>query len=387
MRRNVTKRRPVILVVGPTPPPYNGMSVVTQNLLKSRLCDQFEIVLLDIADRRGLSNVGRFDWRNVGLAVCHGFRFLSLLVTKRPDIVYVCISQNTLGYLRDSLFLVPARLWGTRVVVHLHGGAFRSFYDRASLPMRWLIDWTLRSVRRMIVLGDKLRPILHGLVDETRIAAVPNGIAADEMPDEPLKEWRSPSSRVSEDGDRFQITYLGSLIETKGFLDVLRAAPLIAAQCPGARFVLAGGLRHAQKAQEAQTIIEEQDISGIISMPGVVVGREKAALLRHSHVFVFPPCEPEGQPLVILEAMAAGLPVITTDQGAITETVLDGVNGFIVPARDPEALAEKVVLLLNDPALRERMAQASRERFLEHYTLDRWANDMVRVFQGVLEKD
>jgi glycosyltransferase involved in cell wall biosynthesis len=90
--------------------------------------------------------------------------------------------------------------------------------------------------------------------------------------------------------------------------------------------------------------------------------------------------------MVVLEAMAAGLPVITTDQGAIRETVLDGVNGFIVPKGDPAAIAEKIVLLLRDHDLRRRMGQASRERFLASYTLARWSHDMLRVFQEVLEE-
>ena len=85
--------------------------------------------------------------------------------------------------------------------------------------------------------------------------------------------------------------------------------------------------------------------------------------------------------------MSAGLPVIATPQGAIPETVVDRVNGFLVPPRDPAAIADKILLLLRNEDLRRRMGQASRERFLKYYTLDRWANDMARVFREVLNED
>ena len=90
--------------------------------------------------------------------------------------------------------------------------------------------------------------------------------------------------------------------------------------------------------------------------------------------------------MVILEAMAAGLPIITTDQGVIRETVMHEVNGFIVPKGDPPAIADMILLLLRDEALCQRLGQASRERFLAHYTLDRCARDMARVLKEVIEE-
>jgi glycosyltransferase involved in cell wall biosynthesis len=122
-------------------------------------------------------------------------------------------------------------------------------------------------------------------------------------------------------------------------------------------------------------------------MPGEIAGNDKARLLISSDIFVFPTCYPyEGHPFVILEAMAAGLPVISTDQGAIRETVLDGLTGFIVPHSDPRAIAEKILLLLRDSDLRRRMGSASRDRFLRHFTLERWGTDMYQLFGKVLSE-
>jgi glycosyltransferase involved in cell wall biosynthesis len=349
--------------------------------MNSGLREQFELAVLDTADRRGLTNIGRFDWGNVSLAIQHGISFLWWLLSRRPDIIYVGISQNVLGYLRDCLFLVPSRLLGCRVVIHLHGSDFRSFYLRSPALLRILIQWTLGSVRRAVVLDASLREIFSGLVPENRIVVVPNGIS-------PMPQVANEAGSSADRSDSYcRVVYLGTLMKAKGFMQVLHSIPLVLKKEPQVRFILAGEHCYREEIQEARDFISQNGLDSFVSMPGIVIGKEKARLLNEADVFVFPPVAPEGQPLVILEAMSASLPVITTDQGAISETVLDGVNGFIVPAENPAILAEKVLLLVGDPALRQKMGSASRERFLEHYTLDRWVNDMSRMFQDVREEN
>src|SRR5882762_10156183 len=98
-----TGRAETVLIVGPTPPPAHGISVLTELLLQSGLKESFEVVHLDTSDRRTLDNVGRFEIRNVALALYHGARFLWLLLWKRPALVYIPVSESPLGFVRDSL--------------------------------------------------------------------------------------------------------------------------------------------------------------------------------------------------------------------------------------------------------------------------------------------
>jgi glycosyltransferase involved in cell wall biosynthesis len=177
--------------------------------------------------------------------------------------------------------------------------------------------------------------------------------------------------------------YLSNLTEAKGFMDVLAAAPLIRERIPDVHFILAGEWTFKREMDDARAWIEGNHLHSVIHMPGVVAA-EKVELLLSSDVFVFPPRQAEGQPVVILEAMAAGLPVVTTDRGAIAETVLEGVTGFIVPARDPRMIANRVSQLLEDHELRLRMGRAGRKRVEERYSLRRWGSDIGRLFQQVL---
>ena len=139
--------------------------------------------------------------------------------------------------------------------------------------------------------------------------------------------------------------------------------------------------------EKANALIANYKLEQHVKMLGVVKGQEKEKLLAESDIFVFPPIAPEGQPLVILEAMSAGLPIITTDQGAIRETVVDGINGFIIPPGKPEVIVEKILLLARDQKLRAQMGLSSREIFVKNYTLDRWANNIADLFQEVLKEN
>ena len=151
-----SERLDTVLMVGPTPPPAHGISVLTELLLRSSLTESFEVVHLDTADRRTLDNVGRFEFHNVMLALYHGARFHWLLLRKRPALVYMPVSESRLGFLRDTLFLLPSRLWGIPLVLHLHGGYLDTLYAKRSAVFQWLMRFSFSQAARAIVLSERL---------------------------------------------------------------------------------------------------------------------------------------------------------------------------------------------------------------------------------------
>jgi glycosyltransferase involved in cell wall biosynthesis len=91
----------------------------------------------------------------------------------------------------------------------------------------------------------------------------------------------------------------------------------------------------------------------------------------------------EGIPNVVLEAMACGIPVVVTDVGGVSEAVTDGVEGFVVPPRDPDRLAQALVRLAGDPSMRARMGAAGRERIETAFTLDGQLEDFLAMYREV----
>jgi glycosyltransferase involved in cell wall biosynthesis len=105
-------------------------------------------------------------------------------------------------------------------------------------------------------------------------------------------------------------------------------------------------------------------------------------LMRSFDVFVLASLT-EGISLTLLEAMAASKPIVATNVGGNPEVVVDGVTGFLVPSQDPQAMADKILLLLNDPQLAQRMGIAGRRRVEQNFSLERMTDEYEKVYRAV----
>src|SRR5262245_20773807 len=128
--------KPSLLIIGPTPPPYHGVSMATKAILQSGLRERFDLAHLDLSDRRGIQHVDKPDIHDVWLFITQWLNLISLLWKDRPVVTYLPVSQSTIGFFRDSFLVFPAWLAGSRIVLHLHGGNFRAWYDSRSFPMK-----------------------------------------------------------------------------------------------------------------------------------------------------------------------------------------------------------------------------------------------------------
>ncbi len=367
-------QRDSILIVGSLPPPAIGPYLAIERLVSSReLNAAFDIRFVDISDHRSPSNIGRFDARNVFLGLKHALICLARLVSRRRQILYVSIAQGTWGYLRDLAFILPALCLRTPVVIHLRGSEFGAFYQQMPGWLRYVTRFVLARTARMIVLGEGLRKTFDGLLAPSQIAVIPNGIRYQEYE-------RSPVTGAAP--FRKKILFLASLRRRKGVFVLLEALPQVLARHPDAQVTFAGSWRSNQERKEAEQLIEELRLSGRCRFVGEVSGQEKVRTYLDHDLFVFPPIEPEGLPWVILEAMSAALPVITTDQGAIAEVVDHGKTGFVVQPTK-ESLARAICRLLDDPEGARRMGIEGRRRVESHFSEAAYLQKLIAVLRDV----
>jgi len=343
-----------VAFLAPTPPPVMGPSIATTVVFSEEPPSDIELVHLDTADRRSLSTLGKIDLGNVWQALRMYAGLFSILLLRRPRVVYVPISQTPIGYVRDTGLICLGWIFGRRIVLHLRGGDFRAFYDRCGRPLRFWIRWTLRRAAGVIVLGECLKRQFTPFVEESRIFVVPNGEDFPEL-DRVARVYERP---------RRHVLYLGNLIPPKGAGDLLRAVPGVLARHPDTRFTFAGEFRQPEFERWARGFVAERGLEDPVRFVGPVDRDGKTRLLKEADLFVFPSTR-EGHPWVIVEALAAGLPVVTCDVGCIRESVIDGLNGRLVPPRDPARLAAAITGLFDDPETLRAMAAASRSHY-EH---------------------
>lgn len=162
----------------------------------------------------------------------------------------------------------------------------------------------------------------------------------------------------------------------KGTEHLVDAFALVAATHPEARLMMVG---EGPCRQSALRALEQHGLSGRSDLPGWVAG-EIGEVLDDFDVFVMPSLW-EGLPYVVLEAMRAGLAIVSTDVGGISEAIEDGVDGLLVPPASPEALASAISRLLDDPELRATLGRAARERFERDFSLAAMHAAAVCVFR------
>lgn len=362
--------RPSLLLIGPTPPPFHGVAVAVQSLLQSCILEQFRVSHLDLADRRGIEHVNKPDLHDVVLFLQQWLRLLSILFRTCPTVTYLVLSQSTIGFLRDSLLIWPVYLRGSQIVLHLHGGNFRNWLHGRSWLMKVYVELVLRRITRVIVLGESLKSQFDGLVEHSRIAVVSNGI-----------DWEDSGSpgKVAYRRSRFRILHLSTLSHLKGALVLLQAIPLVLRRRRDVEFVFAGPWSHLQDRLWAEQFIAQEELGEYIRFSGQVDGDEKRILFNSADVFVFPGVQQEGQPLVVIEAMAAGLPVIFTDRGCLRDTVVSGETGLETPINDAHQLADRILWLLDHSEEMEAMGRRARQRYESLYTKKRHIENMIEV--------
>lgn len=363
-----------VLVLGKLPPPYMGPAIATKIILESSLKDYFRLLHINTQANTDLTGIGQLSFSKLFRNFKIYFNLLYVCLKQRPALALIPISQSASGFLKDSIFILIARLTGTRVLIHLRGSNFSNRMSQSSVMLRWYVRLTLSLTSGVIVLGKKLRYLFENYYPEERIHVVPNG-----------GNYSLPlRNRIDE--KYFEIVYLANLQPSKGIEDVIQAIKLLKEKTDYPfRMTVIGAWRNEQTRKTVLQLIEENKLPVTVLTPDKT--ENKFQHLVNADAFVFTPREPEGHPWVIVEAMACGLPIISTDQGAITESVIDQQNGFIVQTSSPEQICEKILLLMNNPELRKRMGEQSRLLYQSSFTEDRMVKNLVTVFNKVIHQN
>jgi glycosyltransferase involved in cell wall biosynthesis len=258
------------------------------------------------------------------------------------------VSLTRTGLLRDTAFIVLARLAGRRVVAHVHGS------DLEQIRRRSLRGAALRLVGRMSSECVAIAPSLAGRLGElgVRASAILNPVRVHPDRDAP---------RAEEAGGAFRLLFVGTYGARKGCPELVRALALAREQGADVSLTFAGKEeRHGEEAH-LRGLVDELQLDGAVSFAGVVAAKDLPILYRAASAFCLPSYR-EGLPMALLEAMAAGLPSITCAVGGIGDVVVDGDSGLLVPSGDVDRLAAAIVVLASDEDRRRQMGESARDR-------------------------
>jgi glycosyltransferase involved in cell wall biosynthesis len=290
-------------------------------------------------------------WRKLGAMLRAYAVFAGLLLRGRVGLVHVHLASRA-SFWRKSGFFLLAMLFRIPAILHLHGGGFAQFYEQCGPLRRRFVRFVFARSAHVVVLSEGWRQWVRSMCGHPRVEAIYNPVL---LP--PACSWEARS--------RGGVLSLGRLGRQKGSFDLLQAAARVMPQVAALELRLGGDGEHdAVRAQAAQLGIAEH-----VRLLGWVSGEGKRRQLAQARLFALPSYF-EGMPMSVLEAMAAGLPVLATSVGGIPEAVADGVEGFLVPPGDVDALAARLAQLLEDEALARRMGEAARRKVESTFSSD-----------------
>lgn len=302
--------------------------------------------------------------------------------------VYMTIGTSRAGFLRDMMIIWPSWFLRRRIVVHLKGGGFLSFYQESPGWLKHLMLQTFSRADTIIVLGNLLRDQFEFVPHvDSKLQIVPNG-----FPDELQRSGAKSMQLIS--SEQLKLLYLSNMIPSKGYLEVLEACKILSdeRQIPfhcdfcGAFVQTVNDDQYVSAAQaesEFRSLIRETGMQDLIAYHGTVTGSIKQKFLEQAHVFILPTAYPwEGQPISIIEAMAFGLPVIASRYRGIPEQVIDGYNGYLINPRSPKEIADAVEKLWHDPDLYRQFSQNALQHFEGHFTQEKHLNRLIPIILG-----
>lgn len=379
-----------VIAIGPLPPPVSGGSIAFREVCDDLARNGINCRVINISPAQSSTIVGR---RVVAARVRSWLGALATLHTELSaapaSTVYLLLGQARSSFARDLLCVAIGRWHDARIVGHVHGGCYDLLHDESGPIVQKSIRLMVRQLDRVVVLGESLR----GMLDfepsaRTRLTVVPNGL--------PSTAWSATAPRHITAGQPLELLFLSNLIETKGYLDLISAAALLRKRGVDVRVHLAGEFRQSpddervRSAEHARVLLGETvrdlGMDDVVTLHGAVDEAGKRALLQRCHMLVLPTrYRFEGQPIAIIEALAAGLPVVSTRFRAIPDIVQDRVTGVLVDDPSPEGLCEVLcdaVMWLAQPDTYNRASQAALDSARESLGSDRFLDRMRAVLAG-----
>jgi glycosyltransferase involved in cell wall biosynthesis/GT2 family glycosyltransferase len=361
--------RPVVLVYGQVPPPHIGSNVMTQHFLAAVQKSGFEAVLSRKSLSGAVADVNRIRPVKVFRLLATWARFAGSLRRVRPALAVVFASSTFVGLAAESVIIGLCRLSGVPYLLYLHTDVHRRV-PAAPFPLRPVLSALFRSAEACLVVGRVFQAELSA-ARPGRVFVLPNCV------DDP-----SGTNGTGPADGAPKVLFLSNIEESKGIMTLLRAVPLVLAEDPGVTFSIVGPWRGAAVRRDVEGFLAENGLGRSVSLAGEAYGDRKSEILARHDVFVLP-SRREAMSLAVLEAMRASLPVVSTDVGAMSEAVIDGVTGFLVPPDDPEALAKRIVELVRSVSMRSAMGLAGRRRYEQEFTPAAYDQNVREILEQV----
>ena len=331
-----------VLMLGPARNVKGGMTTVIDNYYNAGLNKIVELKYIETCN----------DSRNRAL------KFLKEIEGKinfykeidKYDVVHIHMASRRSTF-RKAKYAHIAKKKGKKVILHIHGGEYKIFYNECNEKQKEYIKETFNLADKIIVLSESWKQYFKSLVNEEKIVVISNAI---KIPNDFEKDF-----------NRNELLFLGRIYEQKGIYDLLEAFSKLKNEFSDIRLSICGD----GELDKINKFIVENNLTSNIKCYGWVSGKEKEKLLTKSSIFLLPSYN-EGMPMSILEAMAYKNIVITTNVG-----------GIMIAPGNKEQLYIKIKDIIKDKNKKEKISENARRLIENKFDINKVIKKLIDIYR------
>lgn len=292
------------------------------------------------------------------------------LIYKRYDLFHIHMASYGSTF-RKALYVLMLKRRRKRVILHIHGGSYLAFYEGLSGKKKKFVIETLKKADLVIALSEQWKRDFEITFGIKNCIAVCNGIN--------VETYKSAQPKGKEQEGNF--LFLGRLSRKKGIYDLIDAIEKVVVSNKNIKCFVAGDGEIIKVSER----IKSKGLEKYFEIAGWVEHEDKKRLMAKSSVMILPSYN-EGLPMAILESMAAGLAIISTDVGAIPEVIQSNENGFLVQPGNVNELAAAITACLGRPESVAAMAQNNIQKVTDKFSLQHMHRQLMFYYEQVLDK-
>lgn len=353
----MSRSKKQLLIVGQTPPPWHGQAVATKMLVDHEWSD-WETDWVRMAYSDGIDEVGKFQWRKIG----HLFELTKQVRQKLKEnpgtvMLYPPASAHWLPFLRDVYFLIRTRKLARGTAFIFHASGLPAFAKKSRFRS-WLAN--LAYYGADISLEVAQEKVTAKEVFEARESAwCPCAAEIPALPPKPPRE-----------GEVYTALFVGSLMEGKGVFEILRTAKVMKdGGMEKVHFAIVGKWSDEEFQRKCEAFVEEHELGEWVDFRGQLTGDAKWEAFREADMFFFPShYSSEASPIVLMEALGAGLPVVSTRWAGIPAMVGECEAVTLCGIQMPEEFAEAISQTVKNNKEASRLGSVAEEFFQQRFT-------------------
>jgi glycosyltransferase involved in cell wall biosynthesis len=356
------------------PPPNHGVSLINTQVFESKHINRgIEKSLLEIKFSNSIHELRKFSFYKLYRFGSLLKRLISRLNSFEPDYVYFSVMPIGPGFIRDIFFIIIMKIFKVKIIYHIHNQGIINSIKKPCV--KYLYQFVFSNAY-IIHLSEGLiiRDFLLLNLKNTFHYIVPNGI--------PLIYYSGSKHNV--DSGKLNLLFISQINLNKGIKDLLNAFQKIDQTKYPCTLTIAGAFFSKGFEREIRNFIKIEQLQEYIKIVGEVDQDGKYKLFSSTDIYIFPSLN-DTFGIIVLEAMQAHLPVIISDSGALSEYLENYQDGIIYERSNVSALYDKIVLLLENEELRNRISINGNKRASE-FSLGQFEKEMSFVFDDICSK-